>query len=133
MGLVYKALTFGLRSASLLFSAIRRLALGGAKRSNVGGHYIDDFVTLGAPDSQKCVTNVFELKALCEEEGLPTEPEKTMGLQQPFVLGGWSYIDTVKLEIRRPADKLRWLKTLLEGGVARKYVGKYAGSESYSP
>ena len=43
------------------------------------GHYINDFVTLRAPDLQECATNVFVMKALCEEAGLPTEQEKDEG------------------------------------------------------
>lgn len=51
-----KVLPFGLRSAPLLFSAVAD-ALAWIMRQRGAGwldHYIDDFVTAGAPNSDEC-------------------------------------------------------------------------------
>ena len=56
---VHKSLPFGLRSASLIFSA-RVNALAWIMRQRdvtFVGHYIDDFITLGRPRSDECQAN----------------------------------------------------------------------------
>ena len=42
-------------------------------------HYIDDFITLGAEGREECERNLWLLKQVCEEAGMPTEPEKDEG------------------------------------------------------
>lgn len=42
-------------------------------------HYIDDFITMGAPKSLECRNNVVVMKDTCMETGTPVEPEKDEG------------------------------------------------------
>ena len=65
------------------------------------GHYIDDFITLGATESTECENNVTIIREACEETGLPTETEKNEG---PATIIGFlgMELDTEALEIRLP-------------------------------
>ena len=79
--LVDGCLPFGLRSAPLLFTvAADLLQWAMCKRGATWiRHYIDDFITLGARDRGECEQNFRLLKQVCEEAGMPTEPEKDEG------------------------------------------------------
>ena len=68
-------------------------------------HYIDDFVTLGAPLSTQCVTNLHIMTDTCEDTGTPIEPDKTEGPSTSIVFLGIE-LDSVTMELRLPADKL---------------------------
>ena len=72
------AIWIGLRSAPLLFTALGDAVQWAVEKEGVlwAGHYIDDFVTVGGPDSSKCGRNLGKLKALCARVGLPLEEEK---------------------------------------------------------
>lgn len=86
-------------------------------------HYLDDFCILGALGSQECVTNVAIMKDLFEEAGLPIEPEKVEGPTTTIGLLGLE-LDSVKLEIRLPEEKLAHLKSTLEAWQGRKVYRK---------
>ena len=75
------ALPFGLRSAPLIFTALAEALLWIMRQKGASNtvNYIDDFVTVGAPDSQECECNSTIMHETCEEVGLPTEPEKDEG------------------------------------------------------
>ena len=38
-------------------------------------HYIDDFITIGPPNSEQCQHNMLVMHEVCERLGLPVEPE----------------------------------------------------------
>ena len=40
-------------------------------------HYIDDFITIGEPESDKCVANMTRMQRIPYELGLPIEEKKT--------------------------------------------------------
>ena len=108
-------LPFGLRSAPLLFTAVADASQWAMKRKGVtwAEHYIDDFVTMGQAGSVECGQNVALMRATLHEAGLNTEPEKDEGPATAIGLLGME-IDTVKLEISLPADKLARLISLLQ-------------------
>ena len=115
-GKVYvdKCLPFGLRSAPLIFSAIAD-ALAWIMRGrgvSFTEHYIDDFITLGGPRSEECKANQHLMLETCEVMGVPIENEKSEGPSTSLVFLGIE-LDSVTMEMRLPADKLRSLKEVL--------------------
>ena len=42
-------------------------------------HYVDDFITVGAPRSEECARNVEVMHRVCRELNVPMEPEKDEG------------------------------------------------------
>ena len=71
-------------------------------------HYIDDFVT-ASPGSKECWESKQIMHEVCDEVGLPVEPEKDEGLATIIVFLGLE-LDTQKLEIRLPPEKLERIK-----------------------
>ena len=86
-------------------------------------HYIDDFITIGAPDSEECAHNVATMNAVCNETCIPIEQEKNEGPATRITFLGIE-IDTVALEIRLPYDKLSMLKSSLHSWRGRKACRK---------
>ena len=82
-------------------------------------HYIDDFITIGAPDSEECTHNVTTMNAVCDETGIPIELDKNEGPATRITFLGIE-IDTVALEICLPHDKLSVLKSSLQTWRGRK-------------
>ena len=72
------ALPFGLRSAPLIFSASADVLQWAMEKMGIEwvAHYIDDFITMGAPGSKECALNLVIMHAACDRMGLPVEPEK---------------------------------------------------------
>ena len=68
-------------------------------------HYIDNFVTLGAPLSTECATNLQIMVSTCKDTGTPVESDKTEG---PSTTITFLVIekDSIAMELRLPADKL---------------------------
>ena len=126
-GRVYidSVLPFGLRSAPLLFSAVTDALQWIMKIKGVRllFHYIDDFITIGAPQSEECAHNVAIMNTVCDETGIPIEPEKTKGPATSITFLGIE-IDTVALEICLPHDKLSVLKSTLQTWRGRKACRK---------
>ena len=75
-------------------------------------HYIDDFLTIGRRDSQKCMCNIALMQRIYDEAGLPIEPSKSVGPPTTLVFLGIE-IDSVREELRLPEDKLMQLKEAL--------------------
>ena len=126
-GMVYvdTVLPFGLCSAPLIFSAVADALQWIMMRKGVRllFHYIDDFITIGAPDSEECAHNVATMNAVCNETGIPIEQEKNEGPATRITFLGIE-IDTVALEIRLPYDKLSMLKSSLRSWRGRKACRK---------
>ena len=75
------ALPFGLRSAPKLFNALAD-ALEWIMRSRGLrhlAHYLDDFITVGSPDSEECAHNLHLALSTCEELGVPVAGHKCEG------------------------------------------------------
>jgi len=94
---VDRVLPFGLCSAPLLFSAIADAPLYIMLHNEVSWaiHYLDDFLTMGPPDSLECVHH---MQAICREAGLPLEPEKTVGPAMTLIFLGIE-LDSLSLQI----------------------------------
>ena len=75
-------------------------------------HYIDDFITLGKPESQECKINKQVMLKTCEDTGTPIQPDKTEGPCTSLVLLGIE-MDLTAMELRLPANKLARLRKSL--------------------
>ena len=118
-------LPFGLRSAPLLFTAVAdalQWAMG-CRGVSWLDHYIDDFFTIGGPGSTECAANVAIMREVFAEANLPTEPQKDEGPATVIGLLGIE-LDTERLEVRLPLDKLTRLRTSLERWRGRKACKK---------
>ena len=115
-GAVYvdKALPFGLRSASIIFSAVADALQWIMMQRGISfmEHYIDDFITVGRPNSDECKRNTAIMHAICRETGTPVEEGKSEGPTTVITFLGIE-IDSVCMELRLPADKLHRLQQLL--------------------
>ena len=71
-------LPFGLRSAPLIISAIADALQWVMELMGVQwvAHYINDFITMGGPDSEECASNSLLMHMACAQMGLPVEPDK---------------------------------------------------------
>jgi hypothetical protein len=82
-GKVYidSVLPFGLRSAPKIFSsiadALEWILL--QHRVSLSLHYLDDFLTAGAPDSDQCRHNLNLIIMICEWLGIPLKQSKIIG------------------------------------------------------
>ena len=119
--LVDKVLPFGLRSAPLIFTALADALQWIMTRRGVYPvfHYLDDFITLGTPDSLHCQHNLAGIMNTCKDTGVPLEEEKCEGPAQVITFLGME-LDSIKMEIRLPVDKLERLRTLLMDWKGRK-------------
>lgn len=74
-------------------------------------HYLDDFITVGKPQSSECASNMEIALSTCAELGVPVASEKVEGPATCLEILGIE-IDTVAMEIRLPerkVSKLAWL------------------------
>ena len=119
------ALPFGLRSALKIFSALADAAQSIDENCGVSfvRHYLDDFITCGAPSTDECQFNLDVLVELFRRLGLPLALEKSEGPATCIVFLG-ILIDTIAGELRLPVEKLRKLKASLVGWIRRKRCTK---------
>ncbi len=83
-------------------------------------HYIDDFITVGAPWGSECGDNAVTMHRVCQELGMPIEPEKNEGPATTISFLGLE-VDLVAMEVWLPQEKLANVRTLL-----RRWRGKKA-------
>ena len=109
-----QVLPFGLRSAALIFLAVADALLWIVLKRGVSWviHYIDDFLTIGRPQSEEAYENMQLMQKICERAGLLIKPSKSMGPLTCITFLGIE-IDLVKGELQLPRDKLRELKQTL--------------------
>ena len=116
-------LPFGLISAPLIFSAIADALQWVMERMGIDwvAHYIDDFITMGAPGSNACTANAVLMHEACDQMGLPVEPEKDEGPATALPFLGIE-LDSMAMDIRLPSEKLTRLRKELAGWKARRHV-----------
>ena len=104
---VDKTLPFGLRSAPKLFNAVADALQWVMEQRGVSFviHYLDDFLTSGAPNSDECDHNFQVMLQIFKELGVPFSLAKCEGPATILTFLGIE-IDTVKQELRLPAEKL---------------------------
>jgi len=107
-------LPFGLCSASKIFNAVADAWNGvWPKKVYRTYHYLDDFATIGPPDSELCSWNLHTLQAVCSDLGVPLSAEKQAGPSTTIEFLG-TIIDTIRQELCLPDEKLSRLQFLLQ-------------------
>ena len=110
------ALPFGLRSAPFIFTSVADM-VEWTLTHNHGvdflRHYLDDFLTLGPPASDVCLTNLATCLQLCSDLGLPLHPDKLEGPTTCLTILGIE-LDSEKLQARLPPKKRMHVIALLE-------------------
>ena len=97
------SLPFGLRSAPKLFNAIADTLEWIARHLGVEflWHYLDDFITIGRPDSEECHLYLQALCEVCRRLGVPLASEKVESPSTCLSFLG-IVIDSITLELRLP-------------------------------
>jgi hypothetical protein len=108
------ALPFGLRSAPKIFNALADGLMWIMKQRGIREsiHYLDDYLFFGDPCSQECAHALSLALQLCKCLGVPVSAHKLEGPANTLTFLG-ILLDTLKLEIRLPDDKLMRLKGLI--------------------
>jgi len=118
-------LPFGLRSAPKLFNILADLVSWIAVQHGISCilHYLDDFLLVGPPQSLICQQNLETFLGLCFDLGIPLASEKIEGPSTSLTFLG-IIIDTNRMEIRLPDDKIARLYTTLEKWLSKKSATK---------
>ena len=82
-------------------------------------HYLDDFFFAGQAQSDSCKTLMGEFLVMCRELGVLIAQEKTEGHSTCLVFLGY-LLDTLKLQIQIPDDKIQQLLELIRIALSRK-------------
>ena len=122
---VDRALPFGLRSAPKIFNALADALEWIVKDHGVQylWHYLDDYITCGAPESDECQFNLQLLIDICRHLGIPLAEEKLEGPTTCLVFLG-ILIDTVRGELRLPQYKLDRLREQIGEWLQKKRCTK---------
>ena len=101
-------LPFGLRSAPKLFNILADLLSWIIVQRGVSFsiHYLDDFLTMGPPDTDTCQGNLETFLLTCKELGVPLATEKLEGPSTSLTFLG-VVLDSARMEIRLPEEKLQ--------------------------
>ena len=118
---VDRALPFGLRSAPKIFSAVADFISWVLHECGIKHqlHYIDDFLLLGAPDTQEAAEALSLITQIFQSLGIPIALHKTEGPATALGFLG-ILIDTDAFELRLPADKLARLQETLQMWVNKR-------------
>lgn len=113
-------LPFGLRSAPKLFNVLADLLEWVAGQQGVSSllHYLDDFLTMGAPGSDECQHNLHILIQVCQLLGIPLALEKVVGPITVLDFLG-ILLDTIRMEARLPDEKLARIRSMV-----KEWLGK---------
>lgn len=118
-------LPFGLRSALKIFSAMADMLEWVLTKQGVTFilHYLEDYLTMGKSDSPKCQENLELIQRTCEHPGVPLKLEKVEDPTPSLVFLG-ILIDTLKMELRLPEEKLLEVRDLVRQWKVKKIVHK---------
>ena len=117
------ALPFGLRSAPFIFSSVADL-LEWILRHNYGLnfllHYLDDFYTLGPPNSPVCQNNLDTCLQLFKDWHIPLHPDKVERPSTCLTVLGIE-LDSLTLQARLPREKFERIAALLESWSVKRH------------
>ena len=101
-------LPFGLRSAPKLFNVLADILSWILAQHQISPvlHYLDDFLTLGPPESPVCAHNLDTIKKVCSLLGIPLALEKVEGPSACLTFLGIN-LDTQRMEARLPDEKCK--------------------------
>ncbi|VDH91303.1 Hypothetical predicted protein [Mytilus galloprovincialis] len=113
---VDKALAMGCSLSCKLFNTFANFLQWVVERQsglNSIDHYLDDFIFMGAENTNDCLVLMDTFTNVCNELGVPIAENKTMGPTTVLPFLGF-LIDTKLMMILIPPEKLEKLKVLLE-------------------
>ena len=115
------ALPFGLRSAPKIFTALADAAEWILRKAGVSFiiHYLDDFLIIGAPNSPECRSALRIVMETFARLGLPLAINKLEGPTMCLDFLGFE-LDSWRMEVRLPREKLLELQHLIRQWVAKK-------------
>ncbi len=119
------ALPFGLRSAPKIFTAVADGLMWIMYEEGVTStlHYLDDFLFLGSPKGGECESSLRRAVEVCQRLGVPLATEKVEGPNRGLTFLG-IFLDTMKMELRLPEDKLHRLSQLIKTWQGRRSCKK---------
>ena len=111
---VDSVLPFGLRSAPKIFTALADALEWVVRRAGVETllHYLDDFLIVAHPASEQCSEDLRKLRHVFARLRIPVAMEKLEGPTTQLTFLGIE-LDTHRMVLRLPQEKLRELRTLL--------------------
>ena len=114
-------LPFGLQSAPKIFTAVADALEWCVRQQKVSQihHYLDDFIIIGPPDSDKCQKDLSTLESICTTLGVPLAAHKREGPTTCLTFLGIE-MDSQAGILRLPADKLQRLTSVLQEWGDRK-------------
>ena len=120
-----KCLSFGLRSAPKLFNVLADLLSWILQQQQVSPllHYLDDFLTMGPPQSPTCFNNLKVIKDICSMLGIPLALEKVEGPSDSLTFLGIT-LDTQSMQAHLPDDKLQQIHQQVGAWLSRKKATK---------
>ena len=118
---VDRALSFGLRSAPKIFTAVADMIAWALHMAGIQDqiHYLDDFLFLGPPANDVAARALSVALWILDHLGFPVAMHKTEGPTCCITFLG-IIIDTEAFKLRLPAEKLYKLQALLSSWCARK-------------
>lgn len=119
-----KCLPFGCSISCKLFEMFSTFLEWLAKERsgfNTIHHYLDDFIFIGSANTSQCKFIMQKFEELCLEIGVPLNAEKTVLPTTNLVFLGLE-IDTVKMQVSIPQEKVYQLSTLLKFWVGKRKI-----------
>ena len=118
-------LQFGARSSPKLFSDFATAAKIVMKRNGCtyAEHYLDDYVTIGAADTNECLDNLTIMKDTCHDLGFSLNPSKVTSPNTVMEYLG-IVIDTDLMQARISSDRLNDVLSELETWKSRHTATK---------
>ena len=118
-------LPFGLRSAPKIFTAVADALQWSFTRQGVTwvAHYLDDYITLGPPNSEVCGENLDRMLTTCRRLGVPVAPAKCAGPTSVLTFLGFE-LDTNCMVVRLPREKLQRTLALVREWMAKRACKK---------
>jgi hypothetical protein len=114
-------LPLGLRSVPEVFMAVADVLEWCIHTRGVAGidHYLDGFIIVAPPASDRCLTYLAQMKEECDELGVTLATKKTAGPTTCLTFLGIQ-IDTVAQQLSLLQDKLEHLQSDVESLLTRK-------------
>ena len=86
-------------------------------------HYLDDFITVGPPDSAYYSLNLHTAMSVCKKLGLSLHPGECVGPSTQLIVLGIE-LDLVELCARIPGEKLAALQDLISSWRSRRWCSR---------
>ena len=122
---VDSCLPFELQSALKIFNILADLLQWCLQQQGVSHimHYLNDFLMLGPPSSNQCHHNLDIFKQTCQKLGVPLAIKKVEGPSTSLTFLGIT-LDTAKMEIRLPDEKLARIRQSIDQWLPKKKATK---------